>query len=205
MSAEHPERQLWDQRYQTGLLFGSEPNEYLRSQAHRLKPGMKAIAVADGQGRNSVWLAQLGLDVLATDISPVALSHAESLAAERGVRIHTECVDLAAWRWPVAAFDVAVEIFAHFPAATRSGIHAGIVLALKPGGLLIFEGFHVRQAGRPSGGPKDADMLHTPEKMKEEFPGLQILELLEGTTVLAEGSKHQGEAVVVRMLARKSA
>lgn len=205
MSGEHPERQLWDQRYQTGLLFGSEPNEYLRSQAYRLQAGMKAISVADGQGRNSVWLAQLGLDVLATDISPVALADAESLAVRRGVRIRTECVDLSAWRWPAAAFDVAVEIFAHFPAATRSGIHAGIVLALKPGGLLIFEGFHVRQAGRTSGGPKDTDMLYTPEKLKEEFPGLQILELLEGTTVLAEGSKHQGEAVVVRMLARKSA
>ncbi|MGA7413783.1 MAG: class I SAM-dependent methyltransferase [Bryobacteraceae bacterium] len=205
MSAEHPERQLWDQRYQAGLLFGTEPNEYLRSKAYRLKPGMKAIAVADGQGRNSVWLAQLGLDVLATDISAVALTHADSLAAERGVRIRTECVDLTTFRWPVATFDVAVEIFAHFPAVVRSGIHAGIVLALKPGGLLIFEGFHVRQAGRPSGGPKEADMLYTPEKMREEFAGLQILELLEGTTILEEGSKHQGEAVVVRMVARKPA
>ncbi len=205
MSAEHPERQLWDQRYQAGLLFGSEPNEYLRSQAYRLKPGMKAISVAEGQGRNSVWLAQLGLDVLATDISPVALAHADGLAAERGVRIGAECVDLTTWRWPVAAFDVAVEIFAHFPAVARTGIHAGIVLALKPGGLLIFEGFHVRQAGRPSGGPKDEDMLYTPEKMKQEFPGLQILELLEGTTILDEGLKHKGEAVVVRMVARKPA
>jgi len=166
---------------------------------------MKAIAVAEGQGRNSVWLAQLGLEVLATDISPVALAHANSLAAERGVRIRTECVDLATWRWPVAEFDVAVEIFAHFPAVTRSGIHAGIALSLKPEGLLIFEGFHVRQAGRPSGGPKDVNMLYTPEKMKDEFPGLQILDLLEGTTILDEGSRHQGEAVVVRMLARKSA
>src|SRR5271165_1800860 len=146
MSDEHPERQLWDQRYQTGLLFGSEPNEYLRSQAYRLKPGMKAIAVAEGQGRNSVWLAQLGLDVLAADISAVALTDAESLAAERGVRVRTECADLTTWRWPAAEFDLAVEIFAHFPAVVRSGIHAGIVRALKPGGLLIFEGFHARQA-----------------------------------------------------------
>jgi cyclopropane fatty-acyl-phospholipid synthase-like methyltransferase len=205
VSAEHPERQLWDQRYQAGLLFGSEPNEYLRSQGYRLKPGMKVISVAEGQGRNSVWLAQQGLDVLATDISSVGLAHADHLALERGVGIRTECVDLTTWRWPVATFDVAVEIFAHFPAMVRSGIHAGIVLALKPGGLLIFEGFHVRQAGRPSGGPKDQDMLYTPEKIKDEFPGLQILELLEGTTVLAEGAKHQGEAVVVRMVARKSA
>jgi hypothetical protein len=205
VSGEHPERQLWDQRYQAGLLFGSAPNEYLRSQAYRLQAGMNAISVAEGQGRNSVWLAQLGLDVLATDISAVALAHADSLAAERGVRIRTECVDLSTWRWPVGAFDVAVEIFAHFPGVVRSGIHAGMVLALRPGGLLIFEGFHVRQAGRPSGGPKDVDMLYTPEKLKDEFPGLQALELLEGTAILDEGSKHQGEAVVVRMVARKSA
>jgi len=113
MSAVHPERQLWDQRYQAGLLFGSEPNEYLRSQAYRLRRGMKAIAVAEGQGSNSVWLAQFGLDVLATDISPVALADAETLAAQRGAHIRTECVDLTTWRWPVAEFDVAVEIFAH--------------------------------------------------------------------------------------------
>jgi 2-polyprenyl-3-methyl-5-hydroxy-6-metoxy-1,4-benzoquinol methylase len=203
MSAEHPERQLWDQRYQAGLLFGSEPNEYLRSQAHRFKAGMKAIAVADGQGRNSVWLAKLGLDVLATDISPVGLKDAESLAAERGVTIRTECVDLATYRWPAGEFDIAVEIFTHFPPIVRQGIHAGVVFALKPGGLFIFEGFHVRQAGRPSGGPKEAHMLYTPEKLKDEFSGLQILELLEGTAILDEGSKHQGEAVVVRMIARK--
>jgi cyclopropane fatty-acyl-phospholipid synthase-like methyltransferase len=205
MSVEHPERDLWDQRYQAGLLFGSEPNEYLRSQAHRLKPGMKAIAVADGQGRNSVWLAQRGLDVMATDISQVGLDYAASLAARRGVAIRTECVDLTTWRWPAAEFDVAVQIFTHFPAVVRRAIHAGMALSLKPGGLVIFEGFRVRQAGRPSGGPKDADMLYTPEKLKDDFPGLQILELMEGTTILDEGLKHQGEAVVVRMVARKPA
>ena len=205
MSAEHSERQLWDKRYQAGLLFGTEPNEYLRSQAYRLKPGMKALAVAEGQGRNGVWLAQIGLDVLATDISPVGLASAESLAAERGVRIRTECVDLAAWQWPVAEFDVAVEIFTHFQALARSAVHEGMVRALKPGGLIIFEGFHERQAGRPSGGPRDAEMLYTPEKLLNEFRGMQMLELLEGTTILDEGSRHQGAAVVVRMVARKSA
>jgi SAM-dependent methyltransferase len=199
------EQDIWDERYRAGWVFGQEPNAYLESQGHRFHPGMKALAVADGQGRNGVWLAQRGLDVTSVDISPLALEHTRQLAQERGVEVNTLCADLAAWTAPEAAYDVIVEVFVHFPSTVRESIHAMLSRALKPGGLFLFECFHERQVGRTSGGPKDPDMLNTPEKLMRELKGFEFLELLEGRVLLAEGIRHQGEAWVVRALARRSA
>jgi 2-polyprenyl-3-methyl-5-hydroxy-6-metoxy-1,4-benzoquinol methylase len=204
MSAKPSEKQLWDERYRGGWLFGQEPNEYLVSHAGRLLPGSAALAVADGQGRNGVWLAQRGLKVTSVDISPLALEHTHQLAGERGVELGAVCADLTEWQAPEAGFDVIVEVFAHFPGAVRKAIHGNLVKALRPGGLFVFEGFHERQCGRASGGPKDLDMLYTPAKLSAELEGLQFLELLEGTVTLREGIRHQGEAWVVRALAVKS-
>jgi 2-polyprenyl-3-methyl-5-hydroxy-6-metoxy-1,4-benzoquinol methylase len=203
MKAKIPERELWDERYRGGWLFGQEPNAYLQAQGYRLRPGMTALAVADGQGRNGVWLAQRGLAVTSIDISPLAMAHAKELAQQRAVEIQTVCADLTGWTAPEAAFDVIVEVYAHFPGAVRTAIHSNLTKALKPGGLFVFEGFHERQAGRASGGPKDPDMLYTPEKVARDLSALQILELLEGTVFLSEGIRHQGEAWIVRALARR--
>lgn len=203
MKDKAAEQELWDERYRAGWLFGQEPNDYMESKGHLFSPGMTALAVADGQGRNGVSLAQRGLRVTSVDISPLALEHTKQLAEERGVEVETLCANLAEWPAPEAGFDVIVEVFAHFPSAARVAIHAKLVNALKPGGLLLFEGFHERQAGRPSGGPKDADMLYTRDKLLHEFAGLSFLELFEGTVVLSEGVRHQGEAWVVRALAQR--
>jgi SAM-dependent methyltransferase len=197
------EQQLWDERYSAGWIFGQEPNDYLESQGHYFQPGMRALAVADGQGRNAVSLAQRGMKVTLVDISPLALEHARELAEERGVAVETVRADLAEWAAPEAAYDVIVEVFAHFPGAVRGAIHQSLAKALKPGGFFVFEGFHERQAGRPSGGPKDPDMLYTREKLLHEFRDFTFLELLEGTVVLNEGVRHQGEAWVVRALAQR--
>jgi SAM-dependent methyltransferase len=198
------ERELWDKRYAAGQhLFGEEPSNFLRGQAYRLRAGMKALSVADGQGRNGVWLAEMGLDVLAVDISPIALEQSRELAHKRGVRIRTEAANLVTWKCPLASFDVVVEISVHFPGTIRTQVHQSLAGALKPGGLYLLEAFHERQSGRTSGGPKDPDMLSSMEKLRSDFQDLELLELLEGTIVLDEGPKHQGEAWVVRMVGRK--
>lgn len=110
-----PEPNEWDQRFAVeDYLFGTEPNAFLRAQQPRLKPGWRALAVADGEGRNGVWLAQQGLDVLSVDGSSVAQEKARKLAASRGVKLTIEHADLDTWAWPVGQMDVVVGIFIQF-------------------------------------------------------------------------------------------
>lgn len=198
------EQMRWDQRYRAGeILFGEEPSLFLREQAFRFTPGMKALAVADGQGRNGVWLASQGLDVLSVDISETGLQHARELAARRCVTLQTECCDLTAWNPPRGEFDLIVEISIHFPGEVRRKVHRNLSDAVKPRGLYLIEAFHENQCGRASGGPKDRDMLSTRDKLLEDFREFSILELMEGTVLLNEGPRHQGEAWMVRMVAQK--
>jgi len=194
----------WDERYSgDGFLFGEAPNLFLLGQAHRLRPGLRALAVGDGEGRNGVWLASQGLETTSVDWSAVGLAKARALAAARGVALRTVTADLTRWDWPAEAFDVIAWIFVHLPPADRALACAGVRRALAPGGLLLLECFAPAQAGRRSGGPKDPALLWSRAVVEAEFGGLEVLELLEGTVLLDEGPRHQGPAEVVRAVLRK--
>jgi hypothetical protein len=194
----------WDERYASEhYIYGTAPNAYVVSQSYRLHAGSKVLAAADGEGRNGVWLAARGFDVTSLDQSSVGLDKGAALARARGVAPRFVCADLASGPLPGAPYDAIVAIFAHFPPETRATIHRAFVGALRPGGLLILEAFHPRQIGRPSGGPRTADMMYDAELLRHDFADLEILELLEGTATFDEGPKHQGEGWVVRLVARK--
>lgn len=192
---------FWNARYaEAGFAYGTEPNAFLVSQAGRLRPGMQALAVADGEGRNGVWLAQQGLEVLSVDASEVGLNKARELAADRGVSLRTERAELTDWAWPQAAFDVVVAIYIHFPPAVRARMHRAMFEALRPGGLLILEAFTPEQLNYQSGGPPAVEMLYTADMLRTDFAGGEI-QLLEATTTgLAEGKYHRGPAAVVRLV-----
>ncbi len=199
-------REFWDSRFaEKGFAYGTEPNEFLVCQKHYLKPGMKALAVADGEGRNGVWLAQQGLDVLSVDQSAVGLAKARELAAQRGVSLRTEQTDLTTWKWPENEFDVVVAIFIHFPPTVRAQMHARMVAALKPGGVLILEAFTPKQLEYKTGGPQDPAMLYTMEMLRKDFvAGERLLLLLEEMiTGLNEGPYHRGQSAVVRLVLKK--
>jgi SAM-dependent methyltransferase len=194
----------WDERYGGGgFTFGDAPNLFLMGQAHRLKPGMRALAIGDGEGRNGVWLAQQGLATTSVDWSAVGMAKARALAAARGVALRTETADLTRWDWPAAGFDVVAWIFVHLPPADRAIACAGALRALAPGGLLLMECFTPAQEGRRSGGPKEASLLWSRALVEHHFGSLDVLELLEGTVLLDEGPRHQGRAEVVRAVLRK--
>ncbi|HZH45460.1 MAG TPA: class I SAM-dependent methyltransferase [Roseococcus sp.] len=198
----------WEARYAEGQdLFGAMPNDYLRSQSWRLSPGMAALALGDGEGRNGLHLARLGLDVLSVDWSATGLARAGARAAAEGAALRTEQADLTRWHWPEARFDLVAWVYVHLPPADRAVVCAGAVRALKPGGLLLLECFSPAQAhggtARRSGGPREASLLWTRAIAEREFAGLEVLELLEGTVRLDEGPKHQGEAEVLRALLRR--
>jgi len=194
---------FWNSRYaEPGYAYGTEPNAFLISQKHYLKPGMKALAVADGEGRNGVWLAQQGLDVLSVDASEVGLRKTQELAADRGVAIRTEKVDLTIWQWPEQKFDVVAVIFIHFPSEVRAHMHRHMFGALKPGGVLILEAFTPEQLTYKSGGPPVAEMLYTADMLRIDFAGGEILLIEELVTELAEGKYHRGPGAVVRLVLR---
>ncbi|HWK47699.1 MAG TPA: class I SAM-dependent methyltransferase [Stellaceae bacterium] len=195
-------RARWDAWFAgDDYLFGTAPNAYLRAQAPLLRRGMTALAVADGEGRNGVWLASQGLAVTSIDLSAVGVEKARRLARERDVALTAHCADVLTWDWPVDAVDVVAEIFLQIPSAERRTVHSRIRRALKPGGIVILEAFHKRGLGRT--GPRDADLLYDAAGLADDFAGLDILELLEGTVRLDEGERHQGLAEVVRLVARR--
>ncbi|WP_421993734.1 SAM-dependent methyltransferase [Roseococcus sp.] len=194
----------WDERYSGGgFQFGEAPNGYLLAQSHRLRPGMAALAVGDGEGRNGVWLARQGLQVTSLDWSGVGMAKAREMAAARGAALETVVADAAQWDWPAARFDLIAWIYLHLPPADRALAAAGCRRALKPGGLLVLEGFSPAQQGRRSGGPKLPELLWDRAIVERDFAGLEVLELTEGAVRLDEGPRHQGLAEVVRCVLRQ--
>ena len=204
-AAVSEEFKRWEARFSApGYHFGTEPNAFLKDQAHMLRPGRKALAVADGEGRNGVWLAQQGLDVLSVDFSPSGLRKAQALAAERGVAIRTERADLRSWAWPKEKFDVIVAIFIQFcPPEQQAKMFAGMKRALKPGGLLLIEGYGTKQFEYRTGGPKRLDRLYTRERLQEAFADFSALDIREYETDTREGNAHAGTAALVDLVGRK--
>jgi SAM-dependent methyltransferase len=196
---------FWDARYATAdYIFGTAPNVFLASQAGRIRPGVRALAIADGEGRNGVWLAERGLAVHSVDVSPVALDKARRLAAERGVEVEFEQADVLDWTWPDAAYDLVVAIFIQFaPPPGRDRIIAGIRRTLKPGGLLILQGYTPKQIEFATGGPSNPANLYTPELLRGWFGDWDILHLVEHESFISEGTHHHGQSALIDLVARK--
>ncbi len=198
------EQERWETRYRPpDYLFGKEANAFLKSQAHRLRAGQTALSVADGEGRNGVWLAERGLDVLTVDFSATALAKAQALAQERGVRIKTEVADLNSWRWPKAAFDVIAAIFIHFAGTERDAFFTNLKAALKPGGLLLMESYHPAQLNYRTGGPPDAERMYTAGLLKTAFNDFAELDIREYDSVINEGTAHVGMSALIDLVGRK--
>jgi SAM-dependent methyltransferase len=194
---------FWDERYQgESFAFGTAPNAFLVSQARYLKPGMRALAPGDGEGRNGVWLAEQGLIVDTVDVSPLGVAKAKKLAAMSCVGVHAMVADLLTWTWTRGAYDIVAALYIHFFDSDRPRMHRAMLDALKPGGVLILEAFRPEQLEfqkmHRSGGPKTADMLYSREKLAADFAGADILFLEEATVELDEGPRHKGPAAVIR-------
>jgi SAM-dependent methyltransferase len=196
---------FWDRRYaQEAYFFGEAPNAFLVGQAGRLKVGDRALAVADGEGRNGVWLAERGLSVLSVDSSAVAQAKARRLAEARGVDIELQHADLETWSWPQDAFDVVAGIFIQFaPPALRTRLFAQMARALRPGGLLLLQGYRVEQIAYGTGGPSAPENLYSEELLREAFADFEILELKSHDTLIHEGPGHDGMSALVDLVAQR--
>jgi SAM-dependent methyltransferase len=195
---------MWDERYrEPDLTYGEAPNDFLVEQVGSLKPG-NCLCIAEGQGRNAVWLARQGFQVTAVDQSSVGMARAGELAGARGVELTTEVADLADFDFGSARWDNIVSIFGHLPSDLRRDVHRRIVDALKPGGVFLIEAYTPAQLGTSgTGGPSDPDMLLTADTLRSELAGLETLLAREITREVNEGEFHKGEGAVVQFIARK--
>ena len=196
---------MWDERYGgEDYLFGTEPNRFLASQSERLTPGLAALAVADGEGRNSVHMARRGLRVTAMDNSPVGLAKARQLAERHDVDLHLVEADLADWEWTPNTYDLVVAIFIQFAdPAFRATLFDGMRRTLKPGGILLLHGYTPRQVTYGTGGPPQVEHLYTQEMLAEAFLDMEILTLRDYEAHLAEGAGHAGRSALIDLVARK--
>ncbi|MCC7001028.1 MAG: class I SAM-dependent methyltransferase [Gemmatimonadaceae bacterium] len=203
---------FWDQQFSTEhYKYGTAPNAFLVSQAARIAPGSRVLVPGDGEGRNGVWLAEQGHDVMSIDSSAVGLEKTQALARSRGVRVTTVHADLVEWEPVAASVDAVVSIYLHFPPDIRAKIHAKFIRALRPGGLFILEAFHPSHFGSSTFGPKDVTMLYSLDLLRADLTAFAATatggaheELLaeEVTVDLDEGPGHAGRSQVTRWVLR---
>jgi cyclopropane fatty-acyl-phospholipid synthase-like methyltransferase len=198
-------RETWDARFSSDeYIFGTEPNVWLAQHADLFKPGMRVLAVADGEGRNSVWMAKQGLQVDAFDISPVGIEKAKKLARQQGVEVNFSIHGVEDYPWSTGDYDAVVAIFIQFAdPETRSTLFKRMKSALKPDGVILLQGYTPKQLDYKTGGPPNLSHLYTEDLLQEAFGDLDISELLAYEQVLTEGTQHHGQSALIGMVARK--
>lgn len=195
---------MWDQRFAgKDYLFGTEPAAFLTREAGVLPAASRLLCLADGEGRNSVWLAGLGHHVTAMEQSPVALAKARTLAAAKGVRVDFQQAGIEGWDWS-QPFDAVIGVFIQFaPPLLRAAIHAGIARAVVPGGLVLLHGYAPRQIANGTGGPRAVENLYTLDLLRHDFAGWEVLRAADYDAVISEGSGHHGQSALIDFIARR--
>ena len=196
----------WEVRYgHHDYHYGTEPNDFLRHQVAALPAGGRVLCIADGEGRNSVFLARQGFRVTAFDQAEAGVAKARRLAAEHGVEVDARVADAAHFEIGVGEWDAVVSIFAHMPPALRADLHRRVAVGLREGGVLLLEAYTPAQIGRGTGGPQVPEMTMSLQTLRAELPGLEELHAAELVRPVVEGPGHTGDGAVVQYLARRTA
>jgi len=195
---------FWDERYASDeFAYGTAPNEFLVQMAGRIRSGDRVLCLADGEGRNGVWLAQQGMQVTAVDVSERGLRKARELAQKAQVTIDTAVADVTRFDLGVGRWDAITSIFLHLPSKARRALHSRCQAALKPGGVFIYEVYGRAQLRYGTGGPKEPELLPRLEDVLDELQGLRIEHQFAGTREVHEGRLHNGPGYVVQVVATK--
>ena len=195
----------WNRRFEDeAYIFGTEPNAWLREQAGVWHAGQRVLSVADGEGRNSVWLASQGVEVDAFDLASVGVAKARRLAQTKGVSVNYSVSDCDSYAWPLAAYDGVAAIFVQFAdPAMRERLFANIKRCLKPGGTLVLQGYTPRQLEFKTGGPPQVSHLYTETLLLEAFADFEVLTLHDYEADLTEGDRHTGRSALIGLVARR--
>ena len=197
-------RDFWNEKFaNTEYAYGTEPNDFLVSAVTKLKRGA-TLSLAEGEGRNAVWLAQQGFTVSAIEQSEKGVGKTLRLALQRGVIVMAERGELETFHIQPNSWDLVVSIFAHTPQELRRKLHRQVVAGLKPGGVFVLEAYTPAQIANNTGGPKDASLMPTAELLRSELAGLVFDHIEEVEREVVEGSLHTGTAHVVQVVAHRA-
>ena len=203
MTEQPTAKSMWEERYGADYyVFGTEPNEFLRDSLAMLPAG-EILCLAEGEGRNAVFLAGTGRRVTSVDLTDAGVTKTLRLASERGVEVDARVGDLSTFDLGQAKWDAVVSIFAHMAPRDRADLHRRVVEALRPGGLLLLEAYTPDQIGRGTGGPQSVELTMTLSSLEQELAPLELLHAVETERVVTEGPGHTGNAAVVQVIARK--
>ena len=197
--------ETWNRRYAGAeFLFGTQPNEWLREHVGALPEAGRILSVADGEGRNSVWLARQGFQVDAFDVAERAVQKARDFAQREGATVNFTVADCDGFAWPQATYDGVVAIFVQFADPhTRARLFANMVRSLKPGGVLVLQGYTPKQLEYRTGGPPILSHLYTREMLTAAFAALSIIELRDYEADVQEGAGHSGRSALIGLVARR--
>jgi len=199
------DKEFWNGRFASdAYVFGTRPAAFVVDNAHYLAERSRVLVPADGEGRNSVYLAELGHRVVATDIAEAGITKARKLAAARGTQVEFRLLDLRGWAWPMGEFEAVVAVFIQFaPPAFRDEIFAGMKRAVRPGGVILLHGYAPKQLDYGTGGPPAVEQLYTENLLRAAFADFEILRLESGIRDLDEGEGHKGLSAVIDLVARR--
>lgn len=197
-------RDFWNEKFaNTDYAYGTEPNDFLASAVTNFKRGA-TLSLAEGEGRNAVWLAQQGFTVSSIEQSEKGVAKTLRLALQRGVIVMAERGELETFHIQPNSWDLVVSIYAHTPQELRRRLHRQVVAGLKPGGVFVLEAYTPAQIPNNTGGPKDASLMPTAELLRSELNGLVFDHIAEVERDVVEGSLHTGTAHVVQVVAHRA-
>jgi SAM-dependent methyltransferase len=196
-------KEFWNSRYSEGDAYGEGPNDFLASHVKSLPAGGKILCIAEGEGRNALFLALKGFQVSAVDFSEVGMNKAKKKSDELGVILETHVADLADFDLGQEKWDGIISIFGHLPPELREKVHQKIVQALKPQGIFLFEAYTPEQLQHGTGGPKDKELMLTEEIVHQELSSLSIVFMQKVLRDIQEGKYHQGMSSVIQYIGKK--
>ncbi|KAA6452036.1 class I SAM-dependent methyltransferase [Bacillus swezeyi] len=195
---------FWNSRFQgENYVYGTEPNIFLSDSQKKLQLSGSALAIAEGEGRNAVFLAEQGMNVTSWDYAESGLRKTKKLAEARDVVVKTELADLNEVSWKKDQWDEVVCIFGHFPKELRQKTLLGIKEAVKPGGFFVTEVYSIYQIPYKSGGPQESELLYTPEEFLQTYSDWRIVHFFMGEVVRHEGDFHNGLCHVIQFIGQK--
>ena len=194
---------IWNERFGgADYLYGTEPNDFLRAEAGQIPSG-PVLCLAEGEGRNAVFVASLGHEVTAVDLSARGLEKTQALADAQGVQVETTLADLEHYEIEAESWSGIVAIFMHLPPTLRAAVLGRVVEGLRPGGVFLMEAYTPEQLSYGTGGPQSPELLVTLDQLQQELAGLEFLHAAEVEREIHEGHGHNGLSSVVQIVARK--
>lgn len=194
---------MWNERYsEAGFAYGTNPNDFLKENFNKLTKG-NVLCLAEGEGRNAIFLATKGFDVTAVDLSQVGLEKTLNLAEENKVTVKTVCADLSNFKIDKNYWDCIISIWVPLPSVVRRVLHLNVVKGLKTGGTFLLEAYTPQQLEFGTGGGKQVDTMVSLNSLQEELKGLDFEIAREVIREIHEGKYHNGQSSVVQVLARK--